>query len=135
MKNVSLSGLALAATAAIALLTACSSGGSTVAPPAPNVTAGALSAAHSVPAFNVPNPLPSQLAYVSDPGTSSINVYKQSNAALQYTLTSASGLAGPQGLFVDQSHQLWVANSHAHNVLVFQKGATTASNTLNDPTG
>ena len=135
MKNFSSFGFAVAATAAIVLLTACSNAGSTVAPPALNAAAGAQSSGHSVESFNSPNPPPSQLAYVSDAFTSTVNVYKQSNAQLLYTIPSTSGLRKLGGLFVDHLHQLWVANSSGQNILVFPKGATTANNILNDPTG
>lgn len=42
-----------------------------------------------------------------------------------------SGMQSPGGLFVDPSHNLWVANGS--NVLMFPEGATTPARTLKDP--
>jgi sugar lactone lactonase YvrE len=49
---------------------------------------------------------------------------------LQYAITS--GLNVPAGLFVDAQHNLWVANPGANDVLVFPRGSTDPTRTLND---
>jgi hypothetical protein len=71
----------------------------------------------------------SALVYVSDHTNNLIDVFNV-GGTLQYTITS--GLSAPVGLFVDASHNLWVANPGAKNVLEFPRGATTPSQTLSD---
>lgn len=69
------------------------------------------------------------LVYVSDRTNDIIDVFN-SRGTLQYTITS--GLHAPAGLFIDASHNLWVANPGADNVLEFARGAATPSQMLND---
>ncbi|MBV8723844.1 MAG: hypothetical protein JO350_00770 [Candidatus Eremiobacteraeota bacterium] len=62
-----------------------------------------------------------------------INIYHEhgTNQAPIGQLTN--GLVSPQGIIVDKYHQVWVANTNAFTILGFQRGATTAFTTLNDP--
>ena len=69
------------------------------------------------------------LVYVSDHTNNLIDVFDL-RGKLQYTITS--GLNAPVGLFVDASHNLWVANPGANDVLVFPRGSRTPSETLDD---
>ena len=44
-----------------------------------------------------------------------------------------SGMNAPQGVFVDTSHNVWIANAYGGNVLMFAEGAITPTRTLQDP--
>ncbi len=44
-----------------------------------------------------------------------------------------SGLLSPQGMAVDQHHNLWVANTNAFSVVGFKRGSTVPFRTLDDP--
>jgi len=69
-----------------------------------------------------------RLIYVSDHANNLIDVFAQG----RLRSTIASGVSKPVGLFVDASHALWVANPGANDVLVFRRGSTTPSETLED---
>lgn len=69
------------------------------------------------------------LVYVSDHTNNLIDVFDLRGKLLQ---TITSGIDEPAGLFVDRSHNLWVANPGANDVLVFHRGSTTPSDTLDD---
>ncbi|MFY9738123.1 MAG: hypothetical protein WAK11_03630 [Candidatus Cybelea sp.] len=69
------------------------------------------------------------LVYVSDHTNNLIDVFDW-GGRLQYTITS--GLNEPAGLFVDAQHNLWVANPGANDVLVFPRGSTDPTRSLND---
>lgn len=62
-----------------------------------------------------------------------INIYplRSSNQSPIGQLTT--DLVSPQGIVVDGSHDVWVANTNAFNVLGFARGATTPFATLSDP--
>jgi hypothetical protein len=67
--------------------------------------------------------------YISDLYGNFVDEFDRSgNIAAKIT----SGINGPVGLYVDASHNLWVANALAGNVLMFAEGATTSSRTLQD---
>lgn len=70
-----------------------------------------------------------RLVYVSDHANNLIDVF-DFRGRLQSTITS--GVNKPVGLFVDASHNLWVANPGANDVLIFRRGSTTPSETLED---
>lgn len=69
------------------------------------------------------------LVYVADHANNLIDVFDR-GGQLQYTITNA--LNAPAGLFVDTRHNLWVANPGADDVLVFPRGSTMPSETLDD---
>ena len=71
----------------------------------------------------------SRLIYVSDWGSNDVTVY-DSDAQVVGEIAS---LGGPEGLFVDQNHDLWVANSNQADVLEFARGGTSPIRTLKDP--
>jgi len=96
-------------------LAACG-GGSAPVVPAPPQAQSALGVHHS-------------LVYVSDHTNSLIDVFDL-QGRLRYTLTG--GVNKPAGLFVDASHNLWVANPGANDVLVFPRGSKMPSETLSD---
>jgi hypothetical protein len=62
-----------------------------------------------------------------------VNIYplRSTNQAPIGQLTT--DLVSPQGIVVDRSHNVWVANTNAFNVLGFARGATTPFATLSDP--
>jgi hypothetical protein len=62
-----------------------------------------------------------------------INIYKENGSNQSPIGQLTSGLTSPQGVVVDKSHQLWVANTNAFNVVAFKRGATTPFATLSDP--
>jgi len=70
-----------------------------------------------------------RLVYISDflSGTVAVLDWKADLIGL------IGGLTNPSGLFVDASHNLWVTNTYANDVLVYPKGSTSPSTTLADP--
>ncbi|HEY6326791.1 MAG TPA: hypothetical protein VIW73_09815 [Candidatus Cybelea sp.] len=89
---------------------------------------GTASVQPAEPALRVGAPYTS-LVYVSDHTNNLIDVFDL-QGKLQHTITT--GLNAPVGVFVDARHNLWVANPGANDVLVFPRGSTTPSETLND---
>jgi len=80
-------------------------------------------------------PATGRLVYVSDYNNNLINVYagKLNRQAPCGKLTAA--LLNPWGLFVKPgTHDLYVANDGAKNILVFHRGQTHSYNTYTDPT-
>jgi hypothetical protein len=69
------------------------------------------------------------LAYISDFLANNVTVFDLGGTVQG----QIAGLSNPGGLFVDSKRNLWVANGGAKNVLEFARGATSPSNTLNDP--
>jgi len=145
---------ALSAAAALALLAGCSSG-SAIAPKPAGITGHAHTYMGHVPAVVGPMgaskiayhaskrvgfdacPATGAIEYISDFNNSVINIYKGKFAgqAACGQLTSSNGLLNPQGMFVDEKHNLWVADTGNGNVLEFKRGGTTAITTLVDTTG
>lgn len=68
------------------------------------------------------------LVYVSDSVKNVVDIFDR-RGKLQGQIT---GLSAPAGLFVDAKHNLWVANSGGGDVLMFPRGATRPSRTLED---
>ncbi|MBV9263213.1 MAG: hypothetical protein JO324_02755 [Candidatus Eremiobacteraeota bacterium] len=62
-----------------------------------------------------------------------INIYHEHGTNQSPIGQLTNGLVSPQGIIVDKHHQIWVANTNAFTILGFQRGATTAFTTLNDP--
>src|SRR5579864_9296346 len=67
------------------------------------------------------------LVYVSDATNNLIDIFDLHGRQVG-ELTK--GLNAPVGMFVDKQHRLWVANSGANDVLVYERGARTPSKTL-----
>jgi hypothetical protein len=77
-----------------------------------------------------PSPL-TRLAYMSDYTANTVTVYGR-NASVQGQI---GGLSYPQGLFVDSSRNVWVANAGGPTILEYARGSTSPSVTLSDPVG
>jgi len=79
-------------------------------------------------------PATGAIEYVSDFNSGNIGIYAgkfqgqtECGQIVAYT---------PRGLHIDRkTHDLYVANGEAHNVVVFHRGQTTPYNTYLDPTG
>jgi hypothetical protein len=69
------------------------------------------------------------LTYVSDYQNNNVTVFNRKGKVLG----QIGGLNAPDGLFVDENHNLWVANIFGSNVLEYARGGTTPILTLNDP--
>jgi hypothetical protein len=130
----------------VVLLAGCSGGASRLSstPVLPQTSSRALMPSPSV-ALSRRISIPSQWAsYPSwrSPGAITPEIYVldlDENAVKIYTGTGShgltgtlSGLSGPQGLAVDSSGNLYVANTAAQNVLVYQPGQTKPSLRLSD---
>ena len=71
------------------------------------------------------------LVYVSDVDFNTVTVFDRGGQ----TVGRIGGLNGPEGLFVDADHNLWVANSGASQILEFARGATSPTKILSDKGG
>jgi hypothetical protein len=73
------------------------------------------------------------IEYISDYSNNVVNIYKGKFAG-QAPCGQIAGLSHPQGMFVKgSSHELFVANTGANNVLAFHRGATSPFKTFTDP--
>jgi hypothetical protein len=80
-------------------------------------------------------PAKGYIKYMSDYNNNVINVYTGKFAGQTPCGQITSGVLGPQGMYVKTAtHDLYVANTDANNILVFHRGQTTAYNTYADPT-
>ena len=142
---------ALSAAAAFAFLAACS-GGSAVAPnlatPQNHARSlvGRMPVALSPLAFLKANfssgrhftsfdacPTTGTIEYLSDYSNNVVNIYKGKFAG-QAPCGQITGLSTPQGMFVKAStHDLYVANTGANDVVVFHRHAATPYKTFTDP--
>jgi len=146
---------AMSAAAAIAMLGGCSGGGSSAFAPKPaSPQAGSrflmgrtfefLSPASRFESRNRTGhqivghyacPATGPIKYVSDYSNSAINVYAGKFAGQAPCGQITSGIAGPEGIFVRvATHDLYVANDSARDILVFHRGQTIPYNTYTDPT-
>jgi len=137
---------AVALTAAIASLAACS-GGSTIAPkPASPQLIGRdfvnplgplnLSARTGPPVFDYSCPAKGSLKYVSDTNNLDVDVYSGKFAGQKHCGRIRSGMVLPFGLHVNpKTHDLFVANYSGTNVLAFHRGETVPYDVYVDPTG
>jgi hypothetical protein len=126
----------LSAAASLALLFGCSGAGTLVKVP----TAASARAAgrvatnrHFLSYYSCP--AAGRLVYISDYNNNLINIYagKLQGQAPCGRLTAK--LLSPWGLFVKpDTHDLYVANDGAQDVLVFHRGQTHSYNTYTDPT-
>ncbi len=151
MKLVDLVKYAAGASAAAAMLAACSSGGSgsALGPVAsgPNQTSmhlsGTLTAVKSLAAVR-PDSGRSWMSpdkkkkkakaslWISDSGTDDVYVYSLPSMKLSGTIT---GFSEPQGMCANSKGDVWVANTGDENVEEFAPGGTSPISTLSDPTG
>lgn len=126
---------ATCAAAALALMSACSGSDSSAIVPKPaSPQAGARFAIghHIVGHYSCP--LLGPIKYLSDPVRSVIDVYVGKFAGQAPCGQITSGLNRPLGLYVQPvTHDLYVANQGAFNVLVFHRDQTTPYNTYIDP--
>jgi len=108
------------AAAAIALLVACSGGGASVMAQRSSVLGPIGPSRYSCPATG-------PLKYVSDGRDHAIDVFAGRFAGQAPCAQLAlSSLQNPQGLFVNPgTHDLYVANTGAGDVIVFHRGETT----------
>jgi len=141
------------AAAALAMLASCS-GGSSVAPnraspqDGAHLPSGRVQGAFSP--FGLLNingdghqlksfyacPATGSLKYVSDYHNNVIEVYAGEFAGQAPCGQITSGISNPEGLFVKTAtHDLYVANDSAHDIVVFHRGQLAAYNTYTDPTG
>jgi hypothetical protein len=80
-------------------------------------------------------PTTGPLTYISDFINSRIYVYAGTFANQAACGVFVSGLQNPEGLFVQNTnHELYVANTFGHNILVFKRGGTSPIRTFVDPT-
>jgi hypothetical protein len=74
------------------------------------------------------------LEYVSENATNVIDIFVGKFAGQAPCGQLTSGVATPWGVFVDaKTHDLYVANEGASNILVFHRGQTSPYNTYSDP--
>jgi hypothetical protein len=111
--------LGLLSVGLVVALVACSGIASPVAPPA---VANGGSADQRWVSSNV-------YAYVDDPYGNFVDAFDRRGKLLGKVTTD---LNGPQGLYVDASRNLWIANTSGNDVLVFPPGSSTPSRTLDD---
>lgn len=144
-------GYALSAAAAIALLAGCSGGSSQVAPLAGSQsTVRHTVGSQQVKSYSVLKNGTTQyshkvskswmkhidstprLTYISDFNNNTVTVYGRNGQTVGQI---GANILNPQGLFVDNNENLWVANTGDSNILVYPRGSTSPSNTLSDSIG
>jgi hypothetical protein len=111
-----------------ALLAACSSS-------APSLPLGAPAARTASQAARADTKAcPKSVVYVSSAQNGTVEIYDRSRLKGD-PCGSITGLQAPQGLFVDSTGNLWVADSATQRVYVFAPGNPEAIETLDDPDG
>lgn len=118
-------------TVAIILLagvTACSSNSSTTAL-APTASQASVTQVRARTAN-----CPSSVLYVISSYSAEVKVYDRMHLHAD-ACGSIGGFNTPEGLFVDQSGNLWVADAGAKQIFKFAPGSSTPSVTLGDPNG
>ncbi|HEV3153293.1 MAG TPA: hypothetical protein VGZ02_05785 [Candidatus Baltobacteraceae bacterium] len=140
-----------AAVISLALITGCAGGGSQI----PASSQGTLQAHYSAPFSlrtanvnysaarlgSVPasfpaipahsyNACPTSITFVSDFANNVVYMLSGVTSTVCGTIT---GLVNPQGMALDASGNLWIANTGASNVLKYAPPYTTVSRTLSDP--
>ncbi|HVR47295.1 MAG TPA: hypothetical protein VMT95_11770 [Candidatus Binatia bacterium] len=139
--------LRFATLALLAGLGACSGSAAPPAPAGPQVAPGLVRVGATVVRFGGPSSRvqtspgwiapdrhhKKSLLYASSYDGGYINVYPEKGSNQQPIGKLTTDLVSPQGMVVDQHHQLWVANTNAFTVVAFKRGATTPFTTLSDP--
>jgi hypothetical protein len=69
------------------------------------------------------------LVYISDAYNNFVAVFDRNGTSVG---TITTGIKGPQGLFVDARHNLWVANAGGANILKFPRGSSSPAEVLDD---
>jgi hypothetical protein len=88
---------------------------------------------HTLSHFSCPET--GAIVYVSDFNNNLVDVYYGRFAGQAPCSQITSGINFPTGLYVNpRTHDLYVATSKGHDVLVFHRGQTTAYNIYADPT-
>ncbi|MGA8535249.1 MAG: hypothetical protein WB615_14165 [Candidatus Tumulicola sp.] len=113
----------------LAMMTACSAGGSQLAPVSAKAFAGSAARrpAHGA-SWMRPEAKSHALLYVSE-GTGAVNVYAYPTLQLMGTLT---GFASPQGECVDASGDVWITDQDASTVVEYAHGGAVPIRTLKD---
>jgi len=112
--------LYLMGAAAVALLAGC--GGSQIAPNGPSQAISSVVKGKHAPL--------GPLLYVSDPGTSQVQVFNYPAGALYQTLT---GFTQPAGECVDSTSNVYVTDTMANTIVEYAHGNPTPISTLSDP--
>lgn len=121
--------------AAIVMFGGCSGVLTVAEKPAPSQFGADSTIGHSFMTF-YRCPANGPIEYVSDYNNNIINIYTGTFAGHAPCGRIASGLSSPWGMYVQLgTHDLYVANDAAHNILVFHRGQTTPYNKYTDPTG
>ena len=125
----------LSAAAAIALFAGCSGRTSLAVSPIAELSLYVRTGTHIIGHYACP--AMGSIVYVSDATNSIINAYTGEFAGqAPCGQIFSRSLGRPIGLYVQSaSHDLYVANEFGHDILVFQRGQTTAYNSYVDPTG
>ncbi len=113
---------------AIAGVTACSSSSS------PSALAPTASQANATRVHGQTANCPSSVLYVISSYNAEVKVYDRMHLHAD-ACGSIGGFNTPEGLFVDQSGNLWVADAGAKQIYKFAPGSSTPSVTLSDPDG
>lgn len=146
---------AVASVAALILLAGCSMSGPQVATPShpttgqPSQQSSALALAHRLdflakqyrsrtlvwkanpgPGWISPNATFEHLVYVADEGGQTVYIFPQNGRNQAPIGMITSGLAAPNGLFVDRLKRLYVCNFGGGTVTVYRHGSITPSRTL-----
>jgi hypothetical protein len=120
----------LIAASAIAFLSGCSGGGSSSLVPTP---VSPQTVAHHFASFYA-CPAQGPIKYVSDFNNNLIDIYVGKFAGQAPCGQITSVLNSPWGIFAEpRTHDLYVANYGAHDIVAFHRGQTTPFNTYTDP--
>ena len=127
--KISISPQYIGAVAAVAMLAGCGSVGPQSSVFAMRGFARSMHADHSR-SWMTPDAKNVDLLYISDAGSGDLYVYSYPGAKLKGTLT---GLDAPEGVCVDKSGDVWVANTGAMDIVEYAHGGTSPIATLSDP--
>lgn len=117
-----LHGYSLFIIVSLAFLAGCSSNAPLGAPNVPSIGAASRDAATG------------GVIYASSYGANTVDYYLKGTGPNNPVAGSLSGsLSQPWGMAFDRSGNLYVANTNDDNVLVYAKGSTSPTRTLNDP--
>jgi hypothetical protein len=130
---------AVGASAAAAILVACNSGVSQLAPTVSQTMGrpstlrnGGTVVVHSNRgrSWMERSATTGSLLYVTDAGANTVVVYSYPKLKVVGTLT---GFTNPQGDCVDNANNVWIANTQTSQLIEYAHGGTTPIATLNDP--
>jgi hypothetical protein len=130
---------AVGASAAAAILAACNSGVSQLAPTdsqtmgrPSTLRSGGSVVVHSdrTRSWMDRSAKTHSLLYVTDSGTNTVVIYSYPKLKIVGTLT---GFTNPQGDCVDKANDVWIVNTQASQLIEYAHGGTTPLATLTDP--